>query len=74
MGVTNDEDAQADDRNASPAKEIYFFTEEQESKNSDYEIGKSGSGLNVTVICPSKNKHVSDEKTEQAADSQPDIA
>lgn len=74
MGVTNDEDAHANDRNASPAKEIYLFTEEQESKNSDYEIGKSGSGLNVTVICPGEHEHVGNEKSEQAGDSEPNVA
>src|SRR5690349_20865022 len=74
MGVTNDEDAQANDGDASPAKEIYLFTEEQESENGDDEVGKSGGGLHVTVIRPGEHQHVGDKKSEQAGDSEPNVA
>ena len=74
MGVTNDEDPQANDGDAGPAKEIYLFTEEQEPENGDDEIGKSGGGLNVTVIRPGEHEHIGDEKSEQAGDAEPDVA
>lgn len=73
MGVTNDKDAQANDRNASPAKEIYLFIEKQESENGNHEIGKSGGGLNVTIVCPSEHEHVGDEKRKQAGNSEPNV-
>ena len=72
--MTNDDDPQANDGDAGPAKEIYLFTEEQESENGDDEIGKSGRGLNVTVIRPREHQHVGDEKGQQAGDSEPDVA
>jgi len=73
MSVTNDEDAQANYGNASPAKEIYFFTEKPKAENGDHEIGKSRSGLNVAVIRPGKHKHVGHEKGKKAGDSKPDV-
>ena len=74
MGVANDEDAHANDGDAGPAKQIYFFTEEQEAENGDHEIGKRGGRLDVTVVRPSEHEHVADKKGQQAGDSEPDVA
>lgn len=74
MSVANDEDAQANDCNARPAEEIYLFAEEQESENSDHEIGKGRSRLDITVIRPGQHEHVGDKKSQQASDSKPDVA
>lgn len=73
MSVTNYEDAQANYGDASPAKEIYFFTEKPKAENGDHEIRKGGSGLNVAVIRPGKHEHVGDEKGKQTGDSEPDV-
>lgn len=71
--MTDDEDANANHGDARPTKQIYFFAEEQKPENSDYEIRKRGGGLNVTIVRPSEYEHVSDEKGQQAGDSEPDV-
>ena len=71
--MTDDEDPNANYGDARPAKQIYFFAEEQKAENGDYEIRKRGSGLNVTIIRPSEYEHVGDEKGKQAGDSEPDV-
>src|SRR5690349_6902270 len=73
MGVTNYEDAQANDGDAGPAKEIHLLTEEPESEYGDDEVGKSGGGLNITVIRPGEHEYVGDKKSEQAGDAEPDV-
>lgn len=73
MSVTDDEDAYADYGDTGPAKEIYLFTEEQKSKNGDYEVGKGRGRLDITVVRPGEHQHIGDEKGEQAGDSEPDV-
>jgi len=73
MGATDDEDANANYGDARPAKQIYLFSEEQESENGDHQIRKRGRGLNVTIVRPGKNEHVGYEKGKQARDSKPDV-
>src|SRR5215470_17071588 len=74
MGVTNDEYAQANDGDPRPPKQINLFTEEPESENGDYEIGKCGGGLNITEIRPGEQEHIGNETSQQADDAEPDVA
>lgn len=74
MSVANDEDPQADYGDTRPAKQIHFFSEEQESENGDDEIGKGRGRLDIAVVSPGEHEHVGDEKSEQAGDPEPDVA
>src|SRR5216684_807452 len=61
MRVPDDKYADTDHQYAGPAQRGH------------HGIRKRGRRLNVTVVRPSENQHVYDEKTEQAGNPQPDV-
>src|SRR5215469_9732870 len=74
MGMTDNEDAKANHNDARPAQQVHSLAKEKQPKNGHHRIGKSGSGLNVTVVRPGQDQHVGHEKGEQAGDAQPNVA
>ena len=65
--------ADTDHQYARPAQRGDRFTQDEITERGHHGIGKRGRRLNVTVVRPSENQHVDDEKTEQARDPQPDV-
>jgi hypothetical protein len=71
--VPDDEDADADHKNAKPAQGRDGFSQQKIAKQGNHGVGERRGWLNVAVVRPGENEHVGDEEGEQASDSEPNV-
>ena len=72
MGATDDENAEADQSDAGPAKRRDILTENEIAKDGNRSIGEGRRGLDIAVVRPGEEQHVHQKKTEKTSDAEPE--
>lgn len=72
MGSSDDENTEADQSDAGPAKGRDVLTEDKIAQDGHRGISEGRGGLHVAVVGPGEEEHVHEKKTEKTGDAEPE--